>query len=460
LFVFCLSVLWNCSSHKPFIARAPEEKSEKFHLSPDISEVNIPVNLTIQGMTESINKQLTGLLYEGKQIKANDNITLDIKVWKQAPIQLDVVDNEVIYTVPLKIWTNTFFKLSLLGIPMEDQKEADCAIELSFRSKVFLDSLWKVQTITTLEKYTWLQKPVIKIGNFELPLGLVADYVLKNQKEVLVQTLDQQVKDQLDVKPYILQAWNKLQNPIQVSDKPAVWLLIKPINAFMSPFIGKTGNLSSSIGITAYVESHFGTKPALTLAPLPALKFSNNGPNEFKISMVGEITYDQAKELAKNNLAGQTFEFNDGKQKVTVTDIDLYPVGEMLAIKTTLTGSLNGVVYLKGLPVYDSLSRAVKLIQTQFDIETKNKLHKTASWLLHGALEKRIESSMHYSLADQLKLGEELIRKSLNHNRIATNIVLNGSLSQLSPKKIILTPTSIKTVVNAKGKLDVQIEGF
>lgn len=458
--IWILIVLYACSGPKAFVAKAPEEKSEKLSIHPEISEVSIPVELSIPGMEASINKQLNGLLYEGDKLPVNDNVTMDLKVWKMNTIKLDVVGDEVLYTVPLKVWTNTFFKTSLLGIEVEDNKEADCEVELQLKSKVAIDSLWKVQTKTSLVNYKWLKKPVIKVASFELPMSWVADQALKSQKEALVALLDQQVKDNLDIKPYLLEVWNMLQEPIMVTDSPMVWLTIKPIRPFMTPFVGKTGKLSSSIGISAYVESKFGAKPTVTKAPLPNLKFVLMGPNQFSISLVGDIPYSKLVEIGKNTLVGQTFEFQEGKYKVQLVDLDVYPVENKLAIKTTLAGSLNGVVYLKGIPVFDSTSKELRLIDTQFDIDTKNKLQSTASWLMHGMLEKKMEKALHYSLADRLKYAEDVIRQSLTNNRIAPNMMLNGVLNQLSPKNIVLTSTSIKAVVNAKGKLEVKVDGF
>lgn len=455
-----LLFLYSCSSPKAFVAKAPEESSVKLHIQPEISEVHIPVELSIPGMEASINKQLNGLLYEGEKLFVNENVTMDVKVWKLSTIKLDVVGDEVLYTVPLKIWTNAFFTASVLGISVEDQKEAECEVVLQLKSKVAVDTLWKVQTKTALLDYKWLKKPVLKIASFELPFSWIADHVLKSQKETLVTLLDQQVKDNLDVKPYLAEAWNKLQDPIIVTDSPQVWLVIRPLRAFMAPFVGKTGKLSSSIGISAYVESRFGHKPSVVKSPLPHLHFVPMGPNQFSISLVGDIPYAKITEMGKQTMIGQTFEFNEGKYKVQVKDVEVYPVENKLAIKTTLVGSLNGIVYLKGVPIFDSTSKELRLVDTQFDLDTKNKLQSTASWLMHGMLERKMEKSLHYSLADKLKYAEDVIKKSLTNNRIAPNLLLNGSLVGLSPKNIVLTEESIKTIVNAKGKLEVKVDGF
>lgn len=453
-------LLFSCASKKTFIAKAPDEVGEKFIFHPDISEVSIPIELSIPGMEAAINKQLNGLLYEENGLQANDNVVLDLKVWKQSDIKLDVQGDDVLYTVPLKIWTNTLFKAEILGIAMEDSKEADCAVELQFKSKVYVDSLWKVQTKTSLLNYTWIKKPVIKVGSFELPVSWIADKVLKSQKEDLVKSLDEQVHHGLDIKPFLVEAWNKLQTPILVNDSPQVWLSIKPIRAFMVPFKGKLGKLTSSIGISAYVESVVGKEPNIPKTALPNLKFVPKGPEQFSISLINDISYEKATQLCIGNMVGQSFEFKEGKYKVTISDMELYPSGEKLTIKTSLTGSLNGTVYLKGMPVFDSTSKELRLVQIEYDLDTRNKLQKTASWLLHGTIERKIEQYFHYPLKERIKQSEELIRQSLQNNRIAPHIVLNGTLLHLAPKDIVLTPSGIRTIVNAKGLLQMQIDGF
>ena len=450
-----------CNSKKAMIANAPKNEGLRtYAFQTDISEVRIPIDISIKGMETSLNNQIKGLLYETNGLKATDNINLDVKIWKDAEVKLDIKGNEIFYKVPLKIWSKALFKASVLGMDVSETSESECGIELFMKTSISIDSLWNVQTITSLSNYNWTKKPLIKIGPVELPVTFLADLVIKNQKDELSKMLDESLKSSLSLKPFVEKAWNELQEPIAISNDPPLWLAIKPIKPFMTPFIGKTGKLSSSIGISAFIESVVDEKPIVPVAKLPNLKFVNEGTDKFSISLTNDISYATATELAKKNLINKEFEFNNGKHKITITDINIYPTNNKLTVKASMIGSLNGTVYLKGKPVYDSTLKTIKLIENEFDLDSKNKLLKTADWLLHGTFERKMEPYLRYPIADKLKESEELIKKSLTNNRLNKNILLNGQLIKLAPREIIIMETGIKTIVKAEGKIELKIEGF
>ncbi len=462
LFILLFGIfIFGCRSKKAMLANAPKSEGlRSYTFKPEVSEVRIPIDISISGMEHALNNQMKGLLFENNGLKATDNIMLDVKVWKDADVKLDVKGNEIFYKVPLKLWSKALFQASVLGMDVSEATESECSIELFMKSAISIDSLWNVQTKTTLVNYNWIKKPLIKIGPLELPVTLLADLVIKNQKDELPKKLDESLKSNLSLKPFVEKAWNELQEPIAISNDPPLWLVIKPLNPFMTPFVSKTGKFSSSVGISAYVESVVGTKPASPFTKLPNLKFISTGNDKFSISLTNDISYATATELAKKTLLNKEFEFSNGKHKITISDIEIYPSKDKLTVKASMIGSLNGTVYLKGRPKYDSTTKAIRLIDTEFDLDSKNKLLKTAGWLLHGALERKLEPYLSYPIGDKLKESEELIKKSLTNNRLDKNILMNGQLVKLAPQEIVIMEQGIKTIVKAEGKIEIKVEGF
>ncbi len=457
---FLVFGLLSCSQKTAFVSKAPPEASQTYTSVPEISELNIPIRLSTTGLENTLNTRLNGLLYEETNLPVSDILHIDVKVWKQDRILLRPIGEEIHYVVPLKIWVNAHLQTNLLGIDIHENKETECAIELSFKTKIGIDSTWKVLTNTTLENYRWLTAPTLKVGSIEVPLSFLGDFLLKNQQEMLTGQLDEQIRKSLPLKSILTTVWSQLQEPMRVSDNPTVWLLIQPIAPYMTPLDGKKDFIHSSIGITAYLQTYIGIAPPPSKSALPFLKTAKIPQNQCHLALTTYISYETATEMTKQALVGQKFQFDEGKKEVTIRDISLYPNNDKIVIKTTLEGSLNGTVYLKGLPVYDSVSKEVKLMKTAFDLDTRNKLHKTANWLLHGVLEKKLEPYLKYSLASQLTETEELVRKSLHKQQISPGIWLDGHLTQLQPKHIVLSPQGIKTIVRASGDVMLHVEGF
>jgi hypothetical protein len=457
LLSFILLFTFSCKSYK---AVAPEEKYIPFTIYPEISEVNIPVEVSIPGMERSINNMITGLLYEDNDLENNGGDDLMLKVWKQDKITIDVKQNNVFYNIPLKLWIKAGFKIDKFGIKFSQYNEGECALTLKFKSKVGLDSLWRVTTSTEANGYDWITKPTIKIGTFDMPITFLANQILKSQQGRIAGIIDKQAAAHLDIKKYVEEAWNKIQQPLKISQKPEAWLSLKPVQATMTPFDGKTGKISSSIGLQAFAQSAIGPKPVPNLTPLSTLKVMDKTINQFSISLISDISYDFATEMAKNNLVGQTYTFKNGKYKIEVKDLKIYGSGPKLVIDVLVDGSLKGNVYLSGIPKYNAEKSLLTLDQFDYDLSTKNQLLKSADWLSHANFVKKIEPYFQYSLEKDINKSKEMIQKAITQNHISKNVILNGSITDLLPKEVIITPETIKTVVNAKGLLEVKIDGL
>jgi hypothetical protein len=226
--------------------------------------------------------------------------------------------------------------------------------------------------------------------------------------------------------------------------------------------IGVKGkNVRIGLGITAVAETFLGAKPAGSVMPtVPALKIVDKMDEKFEVGMMTDIPYSQLRKIAMEQAGGKTYEFNDGKQKVTVLDIEVYGHGNDVVVATTMSGALNGKVYIKGKPWYDAASTSLKIKDLDFDLDTKDKLLKTANWMAHGKFLKMMEPYFSVSVASQLDEARKMIKENLTGNSLNKNVRLNGNLSELSPGPIYVTPNGLQAVILAKGKLDIQVSGL
>ena len=213
--------------------------------------------------------------------------------------------------------------------------------------------------------------------------------------------------------------------------------------------------------MTAVTETFLGNKPtSAVMATLPALKIQDKLDEKFEVGMITEIPFPTLKKIAMDQTGGKTYEFKDGKYKITVVDIDIYGQGEEIIVATNLTGALNGKVYLKGKPFYDAPSTSIKIQNLDFELDTKNKLAKTANWLAHDKFLKMMEPYFSISVASQLEEGKKLIQENLAGNKMNKNINLNGKLNELTPQSILVTPLGIQAVIKAKGKMEIMVAGY
>jgi hypothetical protein len=242
----------------------------------------------------------------------------------------------------------------------------------------------------------------------------------------VVQTVDKEIA-KIDFRPQVESVWNSIQSPMLINQEYQAWLKVSPETMMMTTIGTKGNNVRIGLGINAEAQTFMGQKPENTaLRPLPRLQIVEKLEEKFEVGLMTEIPFAEMRKIAMARVGGKTYEFNDGKQKITVLDMELFGNGDNLVIGTTLSGSLEGKVYIKGKPYYDAASRSLKMKDLDFDLDTKDKLLKTANWLAHGKFLKMMEPYFSIPVADQLEEAQKMIRSNLSGDAMNKKVKLNG----------------------------------
>jgi len=435
----------------------PSEEYNAPKYTPQPSVINLPLSVNIIDIQNKLNKQFSGLIYNDDSYENNNNDNIMVKAWKKEDFKLNYSDDGMWYRIPLKLWIKAGWKVSKLGITLSDYREVNAEIALKFKTKFTINKDWSFTTVTTSDGFEWLSTPVMKIGPIDVPITSVASMILKANKDKLTKEIDNAVKQNFSLKKYVQDMWVTMQKPIKVSDTYNLWLKLNPQQFSATPLINQNGKLKISLGIKTIIETYMGDEPKQNINnTLPDFVQAKTFDNTFVINLMSEVTYKSADSLAKQYLKGKTF--TQGKRTVTVTDIKVYGNNDKMVIGTTLKGSINGTIYLTGVPVFEQETQTVKIKDIDYDMQTKNKLLKTADWLMHGTFVKMIEPSLTMPIGDKLEESRKMIQSQLTNNHLTKNILLNGTLQNLSIENIFLTPESIKVLVNLKGSLAVDFE--
>jgi len=185
-----------CGSSKPV---KPMEKYESSKLEEPISILNIPVKIDIKELERLINQQLEGTIYEDNDI--NDGDQMMVRAEKHEDISLRVDSQVVKYRVPLKLWIK--YDLGISNV------EAKGDIALDFKTAFVIREDWTMETITELQDYEWIKSPKVKLAGMSLPVGFIADLVLKNSKQQISKSIDDMVSDNLKLKELLEKPGNK-----------------------------------------------------------------------------------------------------------------------------------------------------------------------------------------------------------------------------------------------------------
>ncbi|MBC8151492.1 MAG: DUF4403 family protein [Bacteroidetes bacterium] len=438
---------------------AMDVRNEKF-----LSTVNIPVAISLADVERQINAQVNGLIYEDKEPNAD---LFMARVWKRGAIRVragladadtDAAKDSVFaFDVPLKIWTKAGVKV--LGFTQF--RETEFAIDLHFTTRFSIDADWSVSTHTQATGYDWVTKPVFRIAGFEIPIaGFVGKMIDKNLGAIS-QSLDQQVRKNIDLRTPVLQAWNSIRRPYLLSEQYRTYLLVVPKRIVSTPLQFSADMIRTTIGIEGYTLTTVGPKPDVRPAvTLPDLVTVGQVPTAFRVGVMAEASYAEVARMASQEMVGKTFGFSDNRYSVTITDMDVYGQNDNLIIKAGLKGSVDGHIFLRGRPYYDANTKTISLRNLTYDIDTRSLLQRTASWLLQGTLTRTMEKNLTFPVGAQLNELHRTLQDQLTNNRLAKGVVLNGRLDALQPDQVYLTSTSLLAVVYASGQVGVRVEGL
>ncbi len=429
-----------------------EVKAERY-----LSTLNLALNISLADIEKQINNQLKDLIFEDKSMEDNNNDQFMAKVWKREPIKTVAENNEILFKVPLKIWLKVGYKT--LGMSIEKETEFD--FNVNFRSSFTISNKWEAITHTTLVNYEFITTPKVKLGPIDVPVTGMVKKALDAKAPEIIKALDNSIKEKIEVKKYILQAWNQAMQPYLVSEKYRTWFKVTPVEMQLSPITISNNMVKANIGLKAYTETVTGSKPIVnTVNTIPDLTLISKIFDDFQVGILSEISHSEAVKFAKDTMVGQRFEFQNGKYAVKVENIDIYGNENQLIIKTDLSGSLNGTIYFKGNPFYDEKTKSIKLANFDYHLKTKSLLANAANWLLGGKLAKTMQESLEIPVGSNIDDVKKQIQETLKNNHIKKGIILNGVINDLKPDKVYLTPTSIIVRVMATGKVGLKIEGM
>lgn len=449
--------LSSCSSSKKIAALKPEPDDASplvYDNSP--SFVSLPIVIKLKDVENQINKALNGLIYEDNNIE-DDNLT--VKIWKQAPIVLENSQEGKIKTIfPLKAIIQYRYGINKFGISLYDTKEVNLNGKVNLLSNVGLTN-WKLNTQTDLKSLEWNESPTITIAGKDVPITYLVNPALKLFRKDIEKSIDDAIKNSLDFKPNVLDALDKIATPTEMSSEYESWLRIVPLELYATDVLLKNGTIKMDMGLKCNIETLVGQKPEhkfdktkIVLKPVASM------PDKITANIVAISTYADATRIMLKNFQGQ--EFGEGKKKVTVKNLDLWHKEGKMVIALELLGSVNGTIYLTGYPQYNEATKEIYFDQLQYVLDTKNKLVKSANWLLSGVVLKKIQESCRYSIQTNLEEGKKQLLTYTKNYSPMPGVFVNGDIDDIQFKKIQLTNKAMIAFLTINGKVNITIDGL
>lgn len=181
-------------------------------------------------------------------------------------------------------------------------------------------------------------------------------------------------------------------------------------------------------------------------------------PNKTTATIAAVSTYESASRIMTKNFQGK--EFASGTRKIVVQKVDLWHKDGKMIIALDMEGSINGTIYLSGIPNYNPITKEIYFENMDYVLNSKGILTKTANWLLQGVILKKIQENCRYSIKENLEEGKKSLVPYLNNYSPMKGVFVNGVLDELEFEKVELNNQAIIAFIKASGKMNVHVEGL
>ncbi len=435
---------------------------------PQLSSITVPVSISVAAMEAKLNQEIAGTLYKDTNL-SDDNIA--VTVTKNGNLSMRAEKDKVYFSVPLRIYAKGRWKWDPCKLCPSIDKTEDTTFDMIIKteSRVGLTEDYKISTSTSGDFEWGNTKPVLELGPLKIGLARFVEPAMRQQMATLSKQLDKELQSRLDVKKYIADAWQQLQEPVKLDDNLNAWLTVVPQEVRMAPLLAQNGNLNTRLGITSYITVTTDGKPQVQVnKKLPKLILDSRMSDDIQIGLTANIPYAHASKMVQEQVAKQTYKFDGGKSEITVNEAAITPSGNQLVLMLDVNGKTKagiftkkivGKVYLRGTPYYDAETASIKVRDVAYDLDTKDRILSTASWLAQNKFEQMIQQQVSIPVRHELENARKMLQSSLDkQGRVHESVLLRGSIKDITPDNLYLTQDGIKAVVNAKGTLTATID--
>lgn len=454
LTIFMLSFLFGCSTANKIATLKPEPSTNNTMVyKTTTSFVSMPMEITLKEIENQLNKSLSGLIYEDNNLEDDET---EMKIWKTGTIKLIEKNGKIQSVLPLKIWSKFKYGTKFMGL--NDTREIEMDGKITLESDVKLSN-WKMNTTSKIEDFEWNESPTILVAGKKVPITYIINPTLSIFKSKIAKKIDDAIEKSCDFKPYVLDVLEKMSTPFQTSEQYEAWFKMVPMEVYVTDAILQKSKIAMDLGLKCTMQTMVGQEPKNTFnRDIIAFKAVSKVPDKTTASVAAISTYESASRIITKNFQGK--EFASGKRKIIVQKVDLWSKDGKMIIALDMTGSINGTIYLSGIPNYNTITKEIYFDQMDYVLNTKGILTKTANWLLQGMILKKIQENCRYSIKENLDEGKKSLLPYLNNYSPMKGVFVNGTMNDFEFEKVELTNEAIIAFITTTGKMNVKIDGM
>ena len=410
------------------------------------SFVSMPLEISLSEIEKQMNKKLSGLIYEDTEMK----------IWKTSAIALNEKNGKIETILPLKVWLKFKYGTDFMGL--NDTREVNLNGTITLLSDARMTNL-KLTTNSKIDDYVWSESPSIVVAGRNVPITYIINPMLSLSKSKISKKIDDAINDLPDFKPVVLDVLQQMSAPFITSELYQTWFRMEPIEVYVTDAVLDKTKINLDLGLKCNMLTMVGQQPKnLFDRTAVAFKPVTRIPDKITANIAAISTYESASRIITKNFRGQ--EFASGSRKIVVNEVNLWQKDGKIIIQLLMSGSLNGTIYLAGIPKYNAENQEIYFDQMDYVLNTKGMLTRTANWLLQGVILRKIEASCRYSIKPNLDEGKKSMLPYLSNYSPMKGVFVNGTMDDFEFDRVEITNKAIIAFLKTTGKMKVKIDGM
>ncbi len=450
-----LSLVFNsCSTTQKIEALKPLASDDApMVYNTKTSFVNMPLEISLKEIENQMNKTLNGEIYNDSNL---DDDRTEMKIIKTAPIRLVEKNGKIQTIMPLKIWSRFKYGTDFMGL--NDTREINLDGTITLVSDVKLSN-WRLSTTSKIEAFEWSESPTILVAGKYVPITYIINPTLSIFKSKIAKKIDEAIENSCDFKPYVLAVLEKMSTPFLTSEQYQAWFKLIPIEVYVTDAVLGKKQIKMDLGLKCNMQTMVGLKPKSTFEKNEIqFKAVTKIPEKLTANIAAISTYESASKIISSNFKGK--EFASGSRKIVIQNVAMWQKDSKIIIALDMTGSINGTIYLSGIPNYNAVTKEIYFDQMDYVLNTKGLLTKTANWLLQGVILRKIQENCRYSIKENLEEGKKSLLPYLNNFSPMKGVFVNGTTGDFEFEKVEVTNKAIIAFITTTGKMNVRIDGM
>ena len=420
------------------------------------SFTNVLIKLPIAELEEGINKILGQQLFDGGFALNKKKDSLFLKINREERIDIEYYQGRLHLALPLNI--SAIIKSRLLGVsisnaakPIKFQAKAELSLELN------IDERWDLEFDSRWETITWNEPPNFKVLGLKIDLAELIEKEIQTHKRPLEETINEMLKDQIDLRAAVERLYRSIQKPLKVSATALPFYFTNEAISLRGDFVKVEINDTlffqlehqSILRINDAQNSH----QLLEVLPLRTNPLSRHTQISSFVEL--RLSFLKMEQAMDSLLVGK--ELNLEGIAAKVNRVEISPHEGFLKWNLTVEGDINGIISLFVVPSIDE-DLVMRFSAFDYELPKMEGWAKITDLAMHRAIEKYVVSQSSYDMSPFLYSLDDRIARGLNKSVLSKKIALDLDLNTFTLYSKGMNEDEIQFIFQIEGRAALSIK--